>query len=116
MGKKSILIAADNPESMGFLIDLLKNDYDLHATADGHNTITVAMNLLPQLILLDLDGPGMTGYEVVSALRFMNETRNIPAVIISGNTKKNWLQLDATDYVPKNPDSIKTKVQELIGV
>jgi PAS domain S-box-containing protein len=82
--KDKILIAEDVPDTAEFLIGLLKKQgYEpLHAI-DGYETLLAARRERPGLILLDLQMPGMDGYEALTRLKKDPETREIPILVMS---------------------------------
>jgi CheY-like chemotaxis protein len=78
-----ILIVEDNPDNMMLMAYLLRAGGYVPATAtDGAEGVRVAGDERPDLILLDIQLPGMDGYEVVAALRAQPqaEARRIVAV------------------------------------
>ncbi|MCL2217194.1 MAG: response regulator [Defluviitaleaceae bacterium] len=84
-GSKSIILIADNdPASVNFFVQLLQVEYTLFIAKNGHDTISAAMNHRPDLILLDMDMPDMAGCEVISALKYMDETKGIPVIFVTG--------------------------------
>jgi CheY-like chemotaxis protein len=54
---------------------------------------------------LDIDMPGMDGYEAIKILKFKNETKDIPVVFLTGmtgsNNEENGRSLGAADYITK---------------
>ena len=80
--QKNILIVVDEPLDMRFLCDILKDDYTLFTASSGYDAITVAMNVVPDLILMNTNLSDLTGYEVLSALNCMNETKNLLVILL----------------------------------
>ncbi|MDD2805400.1 MAG: response regulator [Elusimicrobiales bacterium] len=82
----------------------LVGGHKVEVAETGNIGISKASNLKPDIILLDLNMPDMTGYEVISALETTNTTSDIPVIILTGDSvsensyhslklKKNFLQL-----------------------
>lgn len=94
--KLTVLIIDDDPIFTAFLCTLLKNDFECCTANEGHAAITVAMNSVPAIILLDIVMPGMTGHEVATALSYLPETKNTPIIFITGEP------LDVTRSMPAN--------------
>lgn len=116
----TILIVDDDPVYVDFLVALLEDEYILFTAKNGYTAISVAMSEMPDLILMDVMMPGMTGYETVLALRYLNETKKTPVIFIAGEEtpeeKKRVFQFGAVDYLFKNacPDDIKMRVSSQI--
>ena len=63
---------------------LMSENYRVHLAHDGKHTLHLTESLHPDLILLDVNMPDMTGYEVCRVLRQNPATANIPVVIVTG--------------------------------
>ena len=66
-----------------FLKRVLESRYQVFLAADGEEGIEQAAALKPNLILLDLRLPGLTGLEVLAKLKASQETSGIPVVVVS---------------------------------
>ncbi|MBV5341564.1 MAG: response regulator, partial [Deltaproteobacteria bacterium] len=64
MKNKTILIVDDEPMSVKILCHHLKNEYSVIMAQGGFEALEVLSHTVPDLILLDLLMPGMSGYEV----------------------------------------------------
>ena len=115
---KAILIVDDDIGFIRFLVEHLKDEYTIFAAKNGHIAINMAMNNRPDLILMDVNMPDMTGHEVLMALQFMPETKDIPIIFISGNDhpeiKETGLKIGAVDHIHKNMgiDAIKNSIKK----
>lgn len=58
--------------------------YEMHVVADGLAALAVAPRCTPELLLLDLELPGMNGIATLRALRELPGLRQIPAVFLTG--------------------------------
>ena len=63
---------------------LISENYRVHLAHDGQHTLKLTQSNLPDLILLDVNMPDMTGYEVCRVLRQNPSTVGIPIVIVTG--------------------------------
>src|SRR6187549_135350 len=63
---------------------LMSENYRVHLAHDGKHTLHLTESLHPDLILLDVNMPDMTGYEVCRILRQNPATANIPIIIVTG--------------------------------
>lgn len=85
--KPTVLYIEDN-EASRKLLELLmskRKEITFLCAEDGRKGINAAIEHLPDLILLDLTLPDMTGYEVLMELRATHETALIPIVVLSGD-------------------------------
>lgn len=82
---------------------------------DGPSGIAMAQSLCPDLILLDVDMPGMDGYEVIRRLKNDPRTMYLPVLFLTGacETRKKieGLTLGAADYITKPFDSAELKAR-----
>ncbi|HWW13024.1 MAG TPA: response regulator [Candidatus Dormibacteraeota bacterium] len=74
---------------------LARAGYEMSSAADGEEALRVAREKLPDLILLDMLLPKMSGPEVLLALKKDSLTKAIPVVVISGLSQKNAERLQA---------------------
>ena len=87
--------------------DLLRKqgEFVLHEAADGPTGLATATELRPDLILLDIMMPGMTGYEVCTALRQQDATREVPIIVLSAAEESQAmvaaLEAGADDFLRK---------------
>jgi len=101
----SILIVDDETADHIFLTHVLSPEYTIYTAKDGESAIIKAKEVLPDLILLDIIMPGMSGVEVLTALKKSEETRDIPVIFISGlssiEDEEKGLAYDVVDYISK---------------
>ncbi len=101
-----ILVADDQPSSTQLLERVfLYEGYRVHKTADGLETLDAIYTLSPDLVLLDINMPGMTGFDVLKKMRENPKTARIPTIIITAmgelNNIVHGLNLGADDYLKK---------------
>ncbi len=105
MEKATILVVDDNAESIVILVGVLSEDYKVQAVRCGNVAIEVASRILPDLILLDVMMPGMTGYETCAYLKQDPVTAHIPVIFLrcpsEGSDEARGIQLGAVDYISK---------------
>lgn len=98
-----VLIADDDPQILRALrITLAARGYDVTTAADGRAALDAAAATHPDLVVLDLGMPGLSGVEVIQALRGWT---TVPILVVSGRTES-WdkveaLDAGADDYVTK---------------
>jgi signal transduction histidine kinase len=101
-----ILIIDDKLENIKFLSDFLsKQNYQVRKAINGQAALTAAKFLPPDLILLDINMPGMGGYEVCENLKNDPTTSSIPVIFLSaGNEisdKIRAFKVGGVDYITK---------------
>ncbi|HMD99386.1 MAG TPA: response regulator [Terriglobia bacterium] len=81
---RTVLVCDDDPSIRSVIAELLtQRGYRVLATGSGREALEQAMAAPPAAILLDLIMPGMSGWEVMAALKAKPETRDIPIIICS---------------------------------
>ena len=83
MTKRRILVVDDDEAVLGFLHAKLGARYQLYFTRDPAEVVGLARREHPELILCDIDMPGMDGGDVSAALYGDDETREIPVLFLS---------------------------------
>jgi diguanylate cyclase (GGDEF)-like protein len=101
-----ILLVDDNPTNLSVLSHALKAaGLKTRFAVDGESAIEQAVEDAPDLILLDLQMPGIDGFETCSLLKTNPRTKDIPVIFITASTdvenKVKGLSLGAVDYVTK---------------
>jgi len=86
---KSLLIVDDNPENLKLILMILATGgYELVTAADALQALRAIETRMPDLILLDLQLPGMDGLELTRRLRATPATRSIPIVAVTAYAMK----------------------------
>jgi DNA-binding response OmpR family regulator len=116
-----ILIAEDEPDIRDLLSFTLQyGGFEVIAVPNGIEAIERAGKDKPDLIMLDVRMPKMTGYDACKALKSNPETSAIPIVFLSAKGQdaevKAGLEAGALDYIlkPFAPDSLLKRVRELL--
>ena len=104
--KSKILIVDDTPANLQLLTSMLvEQDYQIFSAISGKVALNVVQKALPDLILLDINMPGMNGYEVCEQLKVNEKTRNIPVIFVSALSetldKVKAFTVGGVDYVTK---------------
>ncbi|MCL1845438.1 MAG: response regulator [Defluviitaleaceae bacterium] len=120
-GKRKILLIDDTPSYLLFLSDILQDKYEPLTSINARDGIETARLTKPDLILLDLLMPGISGYEALEILKADDELKNIPVILISGKDQKEnegkGRALGAVGYVKKpfDADAVKKKVAAVLA-
>jgi signal transduction histidine kinase/CheY-like chemotaxis protein len=83
----TVLYVEDNPANLKLVQEIVRFRPDLHLVSapDGHFGLSLARSQRPDVILMDLNLPGLSGLEVLAQLRREPETARIPAIAVSAN-------------------------------
>lgn len=89
MTTKSLLVVDDNPENLKLILMILASSgYELVTASDADQALQAIEQRIPDLILLDLQLPGMDGLELTRRLKARPETTNIPIVAVTAYAMK----------------------------
>lgn len=78
-----ILCVDDEPNNLALFRQILGDDHKLVFARDGEQALRAADKHAPSLVLLDVEMPGMDGYEVASALKSRSNTEHIPIIFVT---------------------------------
>lgn len=101
-----ILIVDDNVDNIRFLSDFLtQQGYQVRKAINGEVGLMAARTVIPDLILLDINMPGIGGYEVCTQLKADEKTRSTPIIFLSAGDevkdKVKAFQVGGIDYITK---------------
>lgn len=103
--RQTILVIDDEKANLKILSELFKSKVNIILAKNGVQGIEKIIKFKPDLILLDIIMPGMSGFEVIMQLKKNEETSDIPVIFITGLTdvvdESQGLALGACDYIQK---------------
>jgi putative two-component system response regulator len=121
--KPIILVVDDTPDNLLLMANLLKDSYTVKAANNGEKALKIANDSPPpDLILLDIMMPGMTGHEVAQVLQAEPRTRAIPIIFLtamaSTDDETRGLEMGAADYITKpiSPPVVLARVRTQLKV
>ncbi len=101
----SILIIEDTWDLVELLIKRFESTYTVHTAASGGEGVAKARELLPDLVLLDVNLPDMTGFEVLGELKSSDATSDIPVLVMTAMSDTESVvkgfKMGAEDYLVK---------------
>ena len=117
--KAKILVVDDRPENLLAMDKLLKPlGASIHKANSGEEALSEVLSHRFAVILLDVQMPGMDGFEVATLLHSNKQTASIPIIFVTAINKdqayiSKGYQAGAVDYLPKpiNPDILIGKVK-----
>ena len=105
VGRKTIFLVDDDATSLTVGANSLDEHYDVITLNSGPRLLRVLEKKKPDMILLDVEMPEMSGYDVIKLLKSNPETLHIPVIFLTGNTdgesELKGLSLGAIDYITK---------------
>ena len=113
-----ILVCDDEPTLRELVRAVLGPGYRFVEAADGREALAVANDVEPDLIVLDVMLPGLSGIEVLDALRRDERLRSTPVIVITAwsHTETEVITAGADAFVSKpfDPDVLSQTVEELL--
>jgi putative two-component system response regulator len=114
----TILVVDDTPLNISVLTEILRGDYRVLAAVNGEQALKIARaDPPPDLILLDVMMPGMSGHEVCQRLKAESSTRKIPVIFVTAmnqvEDEAQGFALGAVDYItkPVSPPIVQARVK-----
>jgi len=101
-----ILVVDDEPDITALVAyHLAKEGYRVTTAANGRDALRAAREERPDLVVLDLMLPGVSGYDVLAELRRREETKELGVILLTARKEEpdriKGLSLGADDYIPK---------------
>jgi putative two-component system response regulator len=116
--KQSILVVDDTPDNIDVLTDVLCDDYRIRVATSGEKALKIVYSdEPPDLILLDIMMPGLSGLEICRRLKANPDRRRIPIIFVTAMTsvedEERGLALGAVDYITKpiSPPIVRARVR-----
>lgn len=117
----TILVVDDTPDNLMLMAELLKDKYRVKLANNGEKALRIlAGDPLPDLILLDIMMPGLSGLQVAEQLQQDARTRHIPIIFLTSmaavESELQGLALGAVDYITKpiSPSRVLARVETQI--
>lgn len=102
---QTLMVVDDNPQNIVLLVEAFSADYRVVFAKSGQEALDIASRVLPDLILLDIQMPGMSGYEVCRILKVDPVLSDIPVIFVTAMSQQedeiSGLGLGAVDFITK---------------
>lgn len=103
--RETVIMVDDNITNLNVVRNALIDKYDIFTVPSGKKLFQILERTTPDLILLDIDMPEMSGYEVIEKLKSMENTAHIPVIFLTAmidtECELAGLSLGAVDYITK---------------
>lgn len=120
--KKILLVEDDNSLADVYITRLTAEGFDIHRVADGEEALSAAITLKPDLVVLDIMMPKVSGFDVLDILRNTPETSKLKIIIITARGQDSDRQraekLGADDYLVKSQvviSDIVTRIKQQLN-
>jgi DNA-binding response OmpR family regulator len=117
-----VLVADDDPDILRLVAFRLERaGYDVVQAADGEEALRVATELEPDLAVLDVMMPKLTGYDVTRRLREAEATKRMPVILLTARVQEadvaRGFEAGADDYLKKpfSPQELRARVHAILG-
>lgn len=116
----TILVVDDDKITHAFVKRALAYKFDLVSTFNGEEALLALKTCAPDVILLDVEMPGLNGYEVCERIRNNTDTADIPVIFLSARgelrDRMQGFEAGADDYIvkPFHPEDLTAKINVLI--
>jgi len=118
--KASILVVDDDDFMQEMFAEALNKNYRIIQTESGADSLFLVQKERPDLIILDVEMPGMDGYETCRRLKEIDAMADVPVIFVSAHDKiedrLKGYEAGGEDYIikPFDPQELETKVAQLL--
>lgn len=119
MPKRKVLIIEDNDQNLYLATFLLeKKGFEVVSARDGPEAVELAGSMNPDVVLLDIQLPGMDGFEVLSVIKNFPQIASVPIIAVTSHAmagdRERMLNAGCTDYIEKpiNPYSFVSQIEQ----
>ncbi|NOR87993.1 MAG: response regulator, partial [Bacteroidales bacterium] len=106
-----VLIIEDHPDNMTSIKAILHGQYEIFEAIDGEQGLAKIQSLLPDLILLDISLPKISGEEILEIIKADNKTKDIPVIVVTAMAMKGdqerFIKAGSSGYISKPIDGEK---------
>ena len=113
---KHILMVDDVATNLKLVAEVLGEHYRLSMARSGEQALGLLKKAKPDLILLDINMPDISGYQMMERIKAKDETKDIPVIFLTADTDREseikGLNMGATDFIrkPFDPKEIRSRI------
>lgn len=117
LGKPKLLIVDDHPINIQMLYQAFSADHHVCMATNGKQALDVCLKQKPDLILLDIEMPDISGFEVCAQLKALTETKDIPVIFVTAHideeTETRCFNEGGVDFISKpiNRNTVRARVR-----
>jgi CheY-like chemotaxis protein len=117
--RKTILICDDEPALRELIRASMDDGYEFAEASDGIIAMELAREVSPDIVILDLMLPRLSGLEVLARMNEDEQLRDVPVLVITAwnETREDVLAAGADDFVAKpfDPEDLRSAVNRLVA-
>jgi CheY-like chemotaxis protein len=117
--RKTILICDDEPALRELIRASMDDGYEFAEASDGIVAMELAREVSPDIVILDLMLPRLSGLEVLARMNEDEQLRDVPVLVITAwnETREDVLAAGADDFVAKpfDPEDLRSAVKRLVA-
>ena len=119
--RKTILVVDDAAANLQVCKGLLSGEYAILLANSGKMALKALARVRPDIILLDIEMPDMTGFEVMDKIKKDNKLQNIPVIFVTSHASETLVAKavgqGAVDYIvkPFDPNILLAKVRNALN-
>ena len=103
--RKKIILVDDNMATLAIGRNMLKAFYEVYPAPSAAKLFEILENIIPDIILLDIEMPDMNGFDVIKLLKDRETLKEIPVIFITSKNDESseleGINLGAADYISK---------------
>lgn len=117
---KRILMVDDVTTNLKCAAEVLKDSYEVTTAKSGKAALLILREMVPDVILLDINMPEMNGFEVMEKLKEDFATSDIPVIFLTAEADQEnetkGLEMGAKDFIrkPFDPDAMKDRIDQVL--
>ena len=118
---KKVMAVDDRPEILSSISDALNGHFKVFCATSGETALKILPMQRPDIFILDIEMPGMNGYELAQAIRRMEDYAKTPIIFLTGNSTREHvvaaMQAGANDFIvkPANHGVLLQKVGKFLA-
>jgi DNA-binding response OmpR family regulator len=119
--RRRVLVADDDPAISRLLERILGHEFDVYTASDGRAALTLAGQVNPHLLILDVMMPALDGFAVAAQVRLLPHLKNVPIIFLTARDNAldtiKGIQAGARHYITKpfKIDDVTAKVRKTLN-
>ena len=122
VNRRIVLVVDDSSANLQLFKGLLNSKYDVRLAKSGKMALAALERIHPDIVLLDIEMPDMSGFEVMSEINKNSDLQGVPVIFVTSHVSESLIykavKLGVKDYIikPFAPEVLHTKVETALDV